>query len=467
MLFWHKKEGLNMYDLNKQKEAATQFVPGRKMLVVQSAVLFLFFFPLFFQLSGSIFDNPEMKFDSQGQLTQLPIPIAAIVCFAGIALLLRLDTSQLGMGFIFAIFIAMFFAVIISTEGFSQDELAKFILLIQFILPMFALILGALYIRPKSEYLRFEAIALYVLLIIVPGEVIATITSGSALLTPYLYAFSLYQHLQYLPVIFVGFYFLSVASLFKARILRCMVIFLAPFIGVYVSASLSALTILLVAIVSLAAIWLLILQRNKRFGFSVIVLLWVGFAAHYPIMQSNPTYNLKYGDERVENMLKKVKRLKIIDSEQQESSLRHTFLYLLPGNIIERFYYWEFYGKGVLESPKKFFFGHSKRPDRNSYPSAHNYYLDLIYNFGIISLLPFLYLIFQTIKKCKAGMSHHLGCSNFAMLVLLVSFYVLIDNSLKVSFRQPYPGMMIFFLWGVLLAKPSKFEAKNRPGTSQ
>jgi len=28
---------------------------------------------------------------------------------------------------------------------------------------------------------------------------------------------------------------------------------------------------------------------------------------------------------------------------------------------------------------------------------------------------------------------------------------VLIDNSLKVGFRQPYPGIIMFFLWGVLL----------------
>ena len=36
-----------------------------------------------------------------------------------------------------------------------------------------------------------------------------------------------------------------------------------------------------------------------------------------------------------------------------------------------------------------------------------------------------------------------------------VAFFVLIDNFLKVGFRQPYPGILMFFLWGVLLTRLS------------
>jgi len=429
-----------MRDLNRLEASEEQFVPERKTLVIQSAVLFLFFFPLFFQLSGSIFDNVGMYFDSKGQLTKLPIPIATIFCFIGIGLLLRLSSSHFGMGFVFSIFIAMFFSVLLSVVSVGKEELAKFILMIQFILPMFGLVLGMLYIRPQNEYLRFEAITLYVLLLVIPGEVIATLMSGNALLSPSLYIFSLYQHLQYLPVIFVGFYFLSVVSLYESKYLRYLTIFLAPFIGVYIAASLSVLAILLAGIASLATVFMLASQRRKGFCFLVIALLWGGFTAYYPAIQSNPTYKAKFKVEQVEQV------------EQVG------FISLLPANLRERIYYWEFYGKGIFESPKIFVFGHSKRPDRNSYPSAHNYYLDLIYHFGVISLLPFFYLIFQTIKKCGKAIPSHFSCLGFMMLMLLVSFYIFADNSLKVAFRQPYPGMMMFFLWGVLLVRLSEYE---------
>lgn len=451
-----------MYDLKGQQEMEVGLSSQVKREVIQGVILFLFFLPVFFQLSGVIFDSHEMKFDSQGKLMQLPIPLAAITCFIGIAILLRLEKNHFGVGFIFSIFMAMFFAAIISGENGGLEELAKFILLIQFILPMFGLVLGMLYVRPNNEYLRFEAIALYVLLFIIPAEVIVTLLSDNALLSPSMCFFSLYQHLQYLPVIFVGFYFLSVSSLFETKHLRHLIIFLAPFVGVYIAASLSALTILLAGIVSLATIFLLVAKGRKGFCFLVIVFLWGGFLAHYPAMQSNPTYNLKYGDERAEKLLKKVEGLKIIDSESEGSSFRHKLVSLLPGNIQERLYYWEFYGRGVLDSPKEFIFGHAKRPDRTSYPSAHNYYLDLVYHFGVISLLPFCYLIFQTIKKCGKVIFSNLTCPNFMMLILMVGFYVFIDSLLKVSFRQPYSGMMMFFLWGVLLGRVAELKVKEK-----
>jgi hypothetical protein len=37
--------------------------------------------------------------------------------------------------------------------------------------------------------------------------------------------------------------------------------------------------------------------------------------------------------------------------------------------------------------------------------------------------------------------------------VLITIFLLLIDNSFKVGLRQPYPGIITFFLWGLLLSK--------------
>jgi hypothetical protein len=40
-------------------------------------------------------------------------------------------------------------------------------------------------------------------------------------------------------------------------------------------------------------------------------------------------------------------------------------------------------------------------------------------------------------------------------LALVVLFILFVDNSLKVGLRQPYPGIISFFLWGVLLSRLS------------
>jgi len=134
----------------------------------------------------------------------------------------------------------------------------------------------------------------------------------------------------------------------------------------------------------------------------------------------------------------------------------------LPNNIKERFIYWEFYSKGIVESPKIFLFGHKDRPQRELYPSAHNYYLDLIYHFGIIAVLPFIYLISLVfIKSIKAIREDKMTSKLFALLVIVL-FFVFIDNSLKVSFRQPYSGMVIFFLWGVLLSRLRSVNKQSR-----
>jgi hypothetical protein len=235
----------------------------------QALILFLFLFPLFFQLSGSIFSSPDLYFLSQGKILLIPIPLASIICFIGLAHLLRLENRHFGMGVVFALFMLMMLSIIISTGGEGKAELAKFVLLVQFILPLFSLVLGGLYLEPKSAYLSFEAVALYVLLLVIPLEVVATIVQGGDVLTPYLYFFSLYQHLEYLPAIFVGLYFLALAFSYQKRGLRYLVLFLAPWLGCYLAASMSLSGLILTLYASIVAIWGL--YKKKKTGLWIII----------------------------------------------------------------------------------------------------------------------------------------------------------------------------------------------------
>jgi hypothetical protein len=319
--------------------------------------------------------------------------------------------------------------IIGGAEG--QTRLDKMIFLIQFTLPVFGIVLGQSYQKPPQSYLRMEVIFFSVVAIIVPVQLIASWHQKYMILSPYVYFFSIYQHLQYVPVIIISLYFLSLPVLFEYHIGRLSVFLIAPFIGIYTAASMSMLAIFFAASSSVLITFAL---RKEGFRTSVIVvtaMVIVPMLVYAYMIRTNPAFKAKF-----------------LNFKQKEASSGST----LP-NVSERMHYWKYYLNGTFDSPKKMLLGHVKRPDRNKFPSAHNYYLDLVYNFGLISVLPFLLLIIYTTIKIINRMRDGPLQPELVILSLVVFFFIFIDNSLKVGFRQPYPGIIMFFLWGVLLSK--------------
>ena len=130
------------------------------------------------------------------------------------------------------------------------------------------------------------------------------------------------------------------------------------------------------------------------------------------------------------------------------NSNRHFNIPENPANVSHRLDDWKYYAKGITESPLIMIFGHESPPPRRKTTSAHNYYLDLAYNFGVLAWLPIFLLMFYTIyrlTKCR-------GNSAALWWTAIVFYILLIDNNLKVGLRQPYPGLFAFFLWGVLIS---------------
>ena len=85
--------------------------------------------------------------------------------------------------------------------------------------------------------------------------------------------------------------------------------------------------------------------------------------------------------------------------------------------------------------------------------SAHNYYLDFLYNFGLIAFLPLAWLIAHTGRRLWRERRRLANDLPLLGLALVVTFLVVVDNNFKVTFRQPYPGLFGFFLWGLLLSR--------------
>jgi len=115
-----------------------------------------------------------------------------------------------------------------------------------------------------------------------------------------------------------------------------------------------------------------------------------------------------------------------------------------PKNLAQRIAYWKFYAEEILSSPKSAVLGHVAPPDRTKYPSAHNYYLDFAYNFGIVPLLPLLGLIGLTLLGVRRQWQSVKTSMPLLGLTAVVLFLLLVDNSFKVGMRQPYPGILTF-----------------------
>src|SRR5690606_32780583 len=52
-------------------------------------IAFLVMLPVFFQLSGGLFVDKDVYFNSAGQLSLLPIPISVMACYCGVVILGR------------------------------------------------------------------------------------------------------------------------------------------------------------------------------------------------------------------------------------------------------------------------------------------------------------------------------------------------------------------------------------------
>jgi len=134
---------------------------------------------------------------------------------------------------------------LISTKGQLVYQKDKVILMIQFLLPMFALALGQVYGKKEMHSKLFEKSAFIIIFVIVLAQLISTFIRGLGALSPYLYFFSVYQSLQYVPTIFVCLFYFALFSLWDNKIYKILLVILSPFIAVYTIYAVSRLTYLL------------------------------------------------------------------------------------------------------------------------------------------------------------------------------------------------------------------------------
>lgn len=584
---------------------------------LRTALAFATFLPLFFKLSGEIYNPADPVVDSRGILRELPIPVSVLACYGGIVLLGHYRYAARSLGIIFLLFGLMLLAALVTTSGQLASERGKLLLMLQFILPAFALVYGNLFERREGSREALERGILAVLFAVVPVQLAMTWMQGEVVLQHNMPFFAVYQHFQYVPLMFVSGYIVALYGLWPRGRLRVPLGILGVLLGIYVAGSFSMLSIgLLLAGLGLHA--LLMLRAGSRSALALLAAVMAAQAGYSLLARDTMEFIEKYGthfasarppgaafvsrgtryhegvwtiaesdvrpfdyivtykprttkpghvfmvegelrsgglyiglvqgeklvvDERVTtpgpfsvrlspppghywgivgNLLEpgqRMTRARITrmgwevelatpstgnpattltpgpaavspatpatastngpaatpaappvaapsaqtakaeprdDAEAFRASRREApnrFVAMLPSNLIERLHDWSLYASGIATDWSTVLFGHPRPLDRRVLSSAHNYYLDFVYNFGVIAILPLLALIVLTLRLVWRHRVAVRSDGGLLGLTLVVLFLVLMDNNFKVALRQPYPGIITFFLWGVLLTR--------------
>jgi hypothetical protein len=408
----------------------------RRLLLLIALAIFL---PLFFQLQGGIFRDPSGSFSSGGVLALLPIPLSVLACYLGMVLLGGYSQARLALLSLFFVFIGMLLTSLLLGLGTTGEVRLKLILLIQYILPMFALVLGQQFGGREDALMLVARAALLVLLAIVPLQLLATLLAREVLLSPSVFLFSIYQHLQYVSLLFVAAYVLALFNLWGRTGFNSYLLGLTFAMGGYVVLSWSLLSGLLFIL----GLLLFLLQKSLKARY----VLWLPALALCGALLA-----LGY-----------VQALISTDMPSPLSASADLSMQVLERRVgyQER---WTFYIEGITGSWASAMFGHARSPARDLYPSALNYYLDFAYNFGLLGLLPLLLLALYSLIAVLRRWRTFWGSTPALGLVLVVIFMLTLDSAFKVGLRQPYSGVIMFFLWGMLLsqiARPAAFNEKD------
>ena len=384
-------------------------------------------FPLFFQIDGGIYRKAALVTDSQGVLATLPLPLSTVTCLTALILWAgSLRRAQPAIAMILGVIAVSAVSLWLANDGITPPE-RKLIMTLQVTLPLMGLLLGQM-VDAQSKLIARAF--LVVLSVVVPLQLLATKLQGGHILTHYLYAFSIYSHRQFVTLIFVCAFAYSLTSLWdEYRLWLCLL--MLPML-VYVTRSYAFLTIAAYGILMIAfAAWRLWAnQENTKWLRMTMMLLAatiLGALLYFGEQRGGGTSDLFLGKF----------------SEVRQGKI--------PSNVQERFNDWKNFGNAIVESKTTLLAGHPEPMPREIRTSPHNWYIDIVYNFGLLGLIPILVLMSYTVTLCwRRRMSLQ---AETWWLAAIVFYLVIIDSNFKVTLRQPYPGIFAYFMWGLLLSR--------------
>lgn len=398
----------------------------------------LLILPIFFQFGSGVFASTDLYFDSNRSISKLPIPFSVIANFMILLSMGAYSRARVSLIFIFLTFISMTIALILSTSAGTIVQESKFIQIAQFTLPMFALISGQFIEEKKNRSaLIFEKVFFYTILIIVSLQVLLSLWKGSSTLIPSLGFFSIYQYLHYVPIMLVLSYMFVFESLWHKKNNLKLLMFLWLLLAVYsvMTNSLFIIVIYLLSVVTYISFYGKFREHKTLRIFLSILLIAVSAFTYYQHFYLISNYN--HGFNTVSLIAK----------------AQYGWNQKISG--------WQSYSTAIFQHPLVFLIGQTNISNNVHFGNPHNYYLNFIYNFGIIGLLPLIALIAFTAKKTILEFSRIINDSKLLFPLITLIFLLFIENMFYTGLKQPYPGVLSFFLWGIYLSRLNNKKHKN------
>ncbi len=389
--------------------------------------------PLFVQLSRGFYHRAEALIDSGGDLLSVPLPLSFVFAVSGILILGRFRRAQAGLSLLFVLFLGMLLATVISTHGELSAEKGKLLLLLQFLVPVLGLVLGQM--MGAASWQPIAAGFLVCLWVFLPWQIGASWLQGELLLSHDLGVVSVYQHRQYVPTMLVAAYLTALYTLTRSSPWRMAALALSPLVAIYAVASTSILAQMGLLAGGLLYLRLYPSDRVIRRGAAAIVMLGLGYLL---LAFQSAEFSAKFA---------------YVDQARAG---------VLPDSFQARIAVWAQYFASIAGDLTTIAFGHARPPARWQSTGAHNYYLDFVYHFGIFALLPLLFLVWYTAQRLWRVRDRLARTPELIGLAAIVGFLLFADNNWKVALRQPYSGMLSFFLWGLLLARIQRLREGQR-----
>lgn len=389
--------------------------------------------PVYFQLQGGVFDDPSMVFNTGDQLFNLPIPLSVFAVFGGIAILGRYAVAKRSLICVFFTMIMYMVSIFSGTNDPTQLG-GKLVLAAQFIYPIFGMILGEMFGIEKKG-LIFERVALWVFSLILSAQLVATWISGHMQLRPLVFFFSIYQHIEYFPSIVAALATMVIFALWrKSESNRVAIGVMVPIVLLHLVAS-GSISAIFAGVTGISACCIYYWHtKQSRWRLLIVTAIGILVAAIYT-MQASTDNSVITPDFRLGSSVTAVS-----DRFCSDESLQ-VFL------------------AGIVESPQEFVLGHATRPDRNLYPNAQNYWLDVVYSFGVLGVAPFLVLL-GLLSRSIWKLWKQVLLDPVLLGTLLGTIYlVLVESMFSIGMRQVYPGFITFFILGLLSARLNEAKA--------
>ena len=389
--------------------------------------------PFFIYLDGSIYFEKLNTLNEKNIIFSTPIPISI---FSSLLILIFIIYKNKKLFFNIKIIKILFACsiinlIIILSKG--DINLKKIVYFIQFIIPWLGLLIAY---NIKNEEGIFKII-FYFLSFLVTLQLLITIFKGKLILISDIYFFSVYQNIQYVSSIYVMLAAIVSINLYKKNKFKIILFNLIVLIYVLLTYSLSSIIIYILFL--LVAVFYCFYKSSIQLRIKYVLI----FVVSLIIFAHNFSSNQIHLDKS-----KFIFKKNYYENFQKFEDIKN---FKIPKNFEKRMIIWKDYYDEIKSNKNIIFFGSQNYELDETHKSAHNLILDIIYKFGFTLVITYL-LLFLIIKKKILYFKNQKQINNFLSLFLILIISI-IENMFKVSLKQPYPGLISFYLIGYYLKK--------------